>query len=228
MDVKTVLALMVRHGLTTAAGILVTHGYMASSGTEQFVSAGLFLAAIVWSWWQKSGQAQITALLKKLTGHQTVPGAVAEAKLIPAAPVVTPLQEAQTIATAAKIGAALLLGLLLFAPHSAFAQQRAVSALVPVDIRAIIVADLTAARDDAKQFSDPSELCWATLLGHANSMPVKLAGAAHTVQRLRDLRRGIPQLLDACAVVKDGARQALLQIFGSAVTGVASLTALGF
>lgn len=94
-------------------------------------------------------------------------------------------------------------------------------------VKVIIIADLEAARDDAKSNDDPASGCWIILLQHANTMPPKLMGVAHTAQRLRTLRRSLPAILDACAVVKDGARQALLQIFGGAAGGVAGLTAMG-
>ncbi len=103
MDVQTVLGLIARHALTTLAGVLVAHGYLGSSGTEQFIGAGMMLAGVGWSWWQKSGQAQVADLLKKVTGHRTVEGAVAKAQLTPAAPVVSAAQDQATIATAAKV-----------------------------------------------------------------------------------------------------------------------------
>lgn len=56
---KPILAGIVRHLLTAAAGVLAAHGYLASSGTEQFIGAGMVLAGIAWSWWQKSGQQML-------------------------------------------------------------------------------------------------------------------------------------------------------------------------
>lgn len=94
-------------------------------------------------------------------------------------------------------------------------------------VKVIIVADLEAARDDARANDDPASGCWIILLDHANRMPPKLMGVAHTVQRLRTLRRSMPAILDACAVVKEGAKQAILQIFGTAAGGVTGLAAMG-
>ena len=65
---KAIVAGIVRHGLTTLAGALVAHGYLDSSGTEQFVGAGFVLLGVGWSWWQKSGQAAVSAELAKLKG----------------------------------------------------------------------------------------------------------------------------------------------------------------
>ena len=64
--IKPLLGLIARHALTTAAGILASHGYLQSSGTEQFVGAGLLFLGVAWSWWQKSGQAAVLTHLAKL------------------------------------------------------------------------------------------------------------------------------------------------------------------
>jgi hypothetical protein len=72
--IKSLLASAVRHGLTTLAGVLATHGYLSSSASEQFVSAGLLFAGVVWSWWQKDGQAKVLAALAK---HRNVTPTVA-------------------------------------------------------------------------------------------------------------------------------------------------------
>ena len=53
MDMKTILGLIVRHGLTTLGGVLVAHGYIGGNGIEQFVSAGMVLAGVGWSIWDK-------------------------------------------------------------------------------------------------------------------------------------------------------------------------------
>jgi len=63
---KPYLALLVRHGLTAAAGFLVTHGVMSDSGTQEFIGAGMAAAGIAWSWWQKSGHAAVAADIANL------------------------------------------------------------------------------------------------------------------------------------------------------------------
>jgi hypothetical protein len=63
---KTILAGVVRHGLTTLGGALVTGGYMDSSSTAAFVGGGMVLAGVVWSWWQKEGQARALAILARM------------------------------------------------------------------------------------------------------------------------------------------------------------------
>jgi hypothetical protein len=80
---QAIAAGILRHFLTSAASLLVANGYLQSSGTEQFVGAGLFLAGIAWSWWQKTGQAEVSALLKKVTNKTTTAGAVATAQTLP-------------------------------------------------------------------------------------------------------------------------------------------------
>lgn len=68
MDKATpaILAGIVRHLVTTGAGVLVAHGYIQSSQTEQVVGAVMVLVGIGWSWWQKRGQAAVAADLDKL------------------------------------------------------------------------------------------------------------------------------------------------------------------
>lgn len=66
--------LVVRHGLTTLAGALMTHGYLGSSTAEQFVSACMLLVGVGFSWWKNSGQAFVEARLAKLVVHvQAIP-----------------------------------------------------------------------------------------------------------------------------------------------------------
>lgn len=77
---KPILAGIVRHALTTAGGALVAGGYMESSDTSAFIGGGMVIAGIVWSWWQKEGQAEVAAMLKKVTAKKTVPDAVDAAK----------------------------------------------------------------------------------------------------------------------------------------------------
>lgn len=62
---KQLLMGLARHGLTTAAGALVTYGLIHSSQTDDVVSAGMLLLGIAWSAWQKYGQAKAMALLKQ-------------------------------------------------------------------------------------------------------------------------------------------------------------------
>jgi len=70
MDSTTILGLIARHGLTSAAGFLAAHGLIGPdpSATEAFVSAGLLFLGIAWSWWQKSGKVLVDAQLAKSKG----------------------------------------------------------------------------------------------------------------------------------------------------------------
>ena len=70
MDLHTILGLIARHALTALAGVLVAHGYLQSSATEQFISACLLVIGVGWSWWQKTGQAQVAAELAKIIGER--------------------------------------------------------------------------------------------------------------------------------------------------------------
>jgi hypothetical protein len=70
MDIPTILAMLARHALTVLAGALAARGYLDSSATEGFISAGMTLAAVGWSWWQKTGQAEVSAELAKLKAQK--------------------------------------------------------------------------------------------------------------------------------------------------------------
>lgn len=63
---KPILAGIVRHGLTSLGGALVAGGYMESSQTAAFVGAGMTIAGVAWSWWQKDGQRKVVAILAKM------------------------------------------------------------------------------------------------------------------------------------------------------------------
>lgn len=63
---KPILAGMVRHGLTALGGMLVTDGVIQSSDVAGFVGAGMMVAGIAWSWYQKVGQAKLLALMAKM------------------------------------------------------------------------------------------------------------------------------------------------------------------
>ena len=68
-QLKPILAGLVRHGLTTAGGYLVASGVIQSSQVSDLVGAGMVLAGIAWSWWQKKGQADVNAAFKVLTAN---------------------------------------------------------------------------------------------------------------------------------------------------------------
>lgn len=70
---QSILAGIVRHLVTTGAGVLVAHGYIQSSQTEQVVGAVMVLVGIGWSWWQKQGQAAVAAELDRLKVAKAVP-----------------------------------------------------------------------------------------------------------------------------------------------------------
>jgi hypothetical protein len=63
--VKQVAGGMIRHALTTFGGMLVAAGIIDNTEVSAFVGAGMCLAGIAWSWWQKRGQAAIIADLKR-------------------------------------------------------------------------------------------------------------------------------------------------------------------
>jgi hypothetical protein len=69
MDLTTIGGLVARHSLTWLAGMLMMHGYLASGGTNEFVGAGMVFVGVAWSWWQKRGQAFVTARFAELRSH---------------------------------------------------------------------------------------------------------------------------------------------------------------
>lgn len=66
---QAAIAGTIRHGLTIAAGSLVTVGLLSSTDSGNFIQigSGLALGAIglAWSWWQKKGQQAVLAELNK-------------------------------------------------------------------------------------------------------------------------------------------------------------------
>ena len=63
---KPMLALIVRHSLTTFGGVLVSSGYMQSNDMSAFIGGGMVVAGVAWSWWQKEGQRRVVAILAKM------------------------------------------------------------------------------------------------------------------------------------------------------------------
>lgn len=63
-DWTAIAAGILRHALTTFAGVLVTDGWLTNSEVSAFVGGGLALAAFAWSWWQKIGQKRARAQLQ--------------------------------------------------------------------------------------------------------------------------------------------------------------------
>jgi hypothetical protein len=76
MDYGTILGLVARHALTTLAGWLVSQGIIQSNGTQGFVGACMLVLGVVWSWYQKYGQAAIAAELDRLKTPRRVAAAL--------------------------------------------------------------------------------------------------------------------------------------------------------
>jgi hypothetical protein len=68
MDTQTILTLIGRHVLTTLGGWLVSHGYLQASGLEGFVGAGMVIAGVFWSVWDKRGRDFLVAEKKRMEG----------------------------------------------------------------------------------------------------------------------------------------------------------------
>lgn len=66
---------VVRHLLTTLAGVLVTDGWLSNSETNAFIGGGCALVAFAWSWWQKVGQSRARAQLNGTIEYLKAKGA---------------------------------------------------------------------------------------------------------------------------------------------------------
>lgn len=62
----TIVAPIVRKGLITAGSALATHGILASNQTETFVSVGMAVAGLGWSFWNDYGRAIVLSQLEVL------------------------------------------------------------------------------------------------------------------------------------------------------------------
>lgn len=69
-NVSMIGGLIARHALSTAAGWLMSHGFLAADGsnTEAFVGVGMAIAVGILSWWQKTGKVLVDAQLAKNRG----------------------------------------------------------------------------------------------------------------------------------------------------------------
>lgn len=65
-SIQAIGAGLIRHGLTTLGGVLVADGLMKGGDVNTFVGAGMVMAGVAWSWWQKVGQAKVLAELQSL------------------------------------------------------------------------------------------------------------------------------------------------------------------
>lgn len=63
-DWTAIAAGIVRHVLTSLAGVLVTSGWLTNSEVSTFVGGGCAIVAFAWSWWQKIGQKRARAQLQ--------------------------------------------------------------------------------------------------------------------------------------------------------------------
>jgi hypothetical protein len=75
--ISTALASFIRHGLTTAAGIIATLGWIQSSQTQSFVDigSGIALGAIAYGWslYQKKGLAGMVQALHFTNNNAQTP-----------------------------------------------------------------------------------------------------------------------------------------------------------
>jgi hypothetical protein len=70
MNWTTISALIARHALTTAGGWFAANGFLPDGTTvESFVGAGMVIAGVAWSWWQKQGHAAALAAAKNAADY---------------------------------------------------------------------------------------------------------------------------------------------------------------
>lgn len=85
---NTILQLAARHVLTWFGGVLIAHGYLQSGSLEQFIGAGMTLAGVLFSWWQKQGQA--AALAEATRAYESAAAQLRAFRKPPAASVTKP------------------------------------------------------------------------------------------------------------------------------------------
>ena len=85
VSLQTILTLAARHLLTVAGGWLIHQGYLDASGQEAFIGAGMTVAGVLWSWWQKRGQAM--ALADAARAYDSVTAQLRSFRKLPAASV---------------------------------------------------------------------------------------------------------------------------------------------
>src|ERR1700691_5385952 len=75
--IQTALAAAIRHGLTVAAGSLVTLGWIQGSQSASFVELGsgivLGILAYLWSLWQKKGLVAMQDVLHQIHSDPQTP-----------------------------------------------------------------------------------------------------------------------------------------------------------
>lgn len=77
---QPIIAGQLRHFLTGIAGVLVTKGAIQSDQQGAFIDIAMGVAAYLvgaaWSWWQKSGQAYVSAELARLKNMNKIRSAM--------------------------------------------------------------------------------------------------------------------------------------------------------
>lgn len=110
--VTTLGATAIKNTLMSLGPVLAAHGVIASNQTETFVSSGMFLVGILWSFWDSYGRAIFLAKMEVWKAKSLAQAAALHANGIPP---VTNVEiaahgpEALTPATVAKVAATLCL-----------------------------------------------------------------------------------------------------------------------
>lgn len=80
LTIDTFLAALARHALTTAAGVVIAHGYAGGATQEQLIGAGMVAFGVALSWWNKRGYALMLQKLRDAHLLSTMPQVVTEPK----------------------------------------------------------------------------------------------------------------------------------------------------
>ncbi len=81
--VPSILTMLATKGLGVLAGIAVTHGLMTSSNTETFISGGLLLISLLWSFWNEYGKAIFFSQLEVLKAKSLAQAAALNSNNLP-------------------------------------------------------------------------------------------------------------------------------------------------
>ncbi len=252
--VQAALAGLVRHGMTTAAGALVAAGLLQSGDSANFVQIGtgivLGVVALTWSWWQKVGQAKVTALLKSAKTSAAPVKSLAILAVLSLAAAPWPAH-AQTKEAAAHAAAptvnCLPLDLRPECQNKTPATGSETPAQVWQQIIAAATADLTYAKALADNAATPNSklrsTCYAALIvanQQANGVnlknvdgspmtmpdPAVITKAEQGLELIDNLQPSSP-LVVACAPAANAVRMGVLAFVNTVVTGAALKAASG-
>lgn len=252
---KPILAGLVRHALTSLGGMLVASGYMQSSDTAALVGGGMVIAGMLWSWWQKEGQAKLLAIVAKMhpvvspnaTTSQAVKAATDAAKAV-ASILLVAFAVSLFLAGGSAQAQGLLKPRVAVAAPAATGLQKLMNDLAALQKKVVddTVADIAAADADASTLTNPADpasfrdpiahACYPAATKFLQSLPAASPTtgtlvAVQLFQRKRDfiaqIQAGLPVYLKlGCAPLLGDEIQTFTKLMGLVGVSVAANTLL--